>query len=339
MKKILSKKIPLIYVVGIFILAIATTFGFTNFVKDSKETSESTNPSHFCNIKVKRLNGYHLVKPIMFADEECPSDNMALINESINNIISNYKQYQNVTSASVYLRDFESTEWTVHNEGEQYEPGSLFKVPILVALLKMNEEKPGLLDKKIPYTKIYSIDKKVMFESKSIELGKQYSVRELLKYMIVYSDNNATALLETILDYKTTAKMFTDLGLTAPDFKADNYYFTVRDYSLFMRAIYNASYLNSEDSEYAAQLLTQTQFKDGIINGLPSGTVVAHKFGESGHIDLVQLHESAIVYLNDNAYLLTVMTKGKDMKTLSKLIAEISKTVYNDRMNKSISSI
>ena len=61
---------------------------------------------------------------------------------------------------------------------------------------------------------------------------------------------------------------------------------------------------------------------------------MAHKFGESGTPVDKQLHESAIVYLDKKPYLLTVMTKGKDNASLSKLICEISSIVYKDQSNK-----
>ena len=106
------------------------------------------------------------------------------------NQIENYKNYQGVISASVYLKEFSHNEWIGVNEEEKYEPGSLFKVPILIAYLKMNEEHPGVLDKEILFNQQFSIDKVVAYKSKSIQLGKSYKVRELLKFMIEYSDNN-----------------------------------------------------------------------------------------------------------------------------------------------------
>lgn len=39
-----------------------------------------------------------------------------------------------------------------------------------------------------------------------------------------------------------------------------------------MKAIYNAAYLTINDSENAAELLTQCDFKDGIVKSLPPGT-------------------------------------------------------------------
>jgi beta-lactamase class A len=153
--------------------------------------------------------------------------------------------------------------------------------------------------------------------------------------MIANSDNNATALLNNNLKPEVLLKLFKDLELELPNVNAKQYFFTVKQYSLFMRAIYNATYLSIDDSEYAAELLNKCDFNDGIRKGVPGSVKMAHKFGESGTPVDKQLHESAIVYLKDKPYMLTVMTKGKDNATLSKLISEISAVVYKDQNNKS----
>ena len=271
----------------------------------------------------------------MFVDDECPSDNLASLNQTISNVIDKYKRIDNVSTASVYLKIYGGSDWTAVNDEEKYEPGSLFKVPILIASLKMDEKNPGFLNQKLLYARPFDIGKKVNFKNKSIVLGNTYSIRELLKYMISYSDNNATALIETVLDGKTLIKLFTDLGLEVPNMASSQYLFTARGYSYFMRSICNASYLNTTNSEYAAELLSKSEFKDGISKGLPSTVKIIHKFGESGNQTEKQLHECAIIYLDNKTYLLTVMTKGKDVGKLSKLIQEISQTVYNEMINQS----
>jgi beta-lactamase class A len=196
--------------------------------------------------------------------------------------------------------------------------------------LKMNELSPGVLNKEIAYTQRFTLNKAVAFKSKSIQLGKKYKVKELLKYMIEYSDNNATILLTSSLDNAIFVKLFTDFDMKTPIINAEQYQLSAQQYSYFMRAIYNASYLSVENSEYAAELLTKCDFKDGIMLGLPKGIQVAHKFGESGTTVDRQLHESAIVYLDGKSYLLTIMTKGKDLKVLSKLMGDISRLVYSN---------
>ena len=332
MSPILSKKLSIPYIVAIVFFAIVMTFGITSFMNKKEETKnvEYSEANGSCKYNIKRLDGYSYIKPLMFVDDECEGDNLATSKQEVNEIIQNYKSLQGVISASVYIRDYKEGTWTSVNEDEQYEPGSLFKVPILIAYLKTEEIQPGTLDKELSFDHPFAMDKNVAFKSKSIQLGQKYKVRELLKYMITYSDNNATALLNNNLKPEVLTKLFAGLGLQIPDIKASHYYFTAKQYSLFMRALYNASYLSIDHSEFAAELLSTCEFKDGIVNGIPKETKIAHKFGESGTPQEMQLHESAIVYLKDKPYLITIMTKGKDNKTLSKLISEISAIVYNN---------
>lgn len=330
---------PLTYVIGLFLLAIVLTIAITRWTGSMQTASETVTASQNCITKSKRINGYELIKPILYYDEECPSENLSTINGTISSIINTYKQSQNVTSASVYFRDFDSSEWTCINETELYEPGSLFKVPMLIAALKMSEQQSGLLNKKIQFSKKFDIPKNTVYQSKTLQLGQSYTLRELLTYMIVHSDNDATALVQNNIDTAVLIKLFNDLGLETPSYQSKQYFFTAQNYSLFMRLIYNASYLNEENSAFAAQLLSQSTFQDGILKGLPANTRVAHKFGEAGNASEIQLHESALVYLNDRTYLLTVMTKGKDLKTLSNLLAEISKAVYESQKDTALSSL
>ena len=333
-----NKKFTLLHIILFAFLACIATFFLTNFWKE-KQFTEKTNAalsSYTCNYNVKRMNGYKFIKPLMFVDEDCESEGLQGVKQKITAVIDRYKTLGNVSAASVYLRAYNHNEWICVNENEKFDPGSLFKVPVMIAILKQNELNLGFLNKQIPYNQRIDAGKNVAFASKVIQLGQSYSVKELLAYMIKYSDNNATILLEKNLEPKILQKLFSDVGLEVPNIYAAQYLFTSKDYSYFMRAIYNAAYLSVEDSEYAGELLSQCDFKDGILSGLPPNTRVAHKFGESGNQIVKQLHESAIVYLDNQPYLLTVMTKGNDNKKLSQLIKEISQTVYNDMKNDAI---
>ena len=330
MNSLKIKKFTLLHLLIFSLLVALATFSLTSFC-ESKKINEQITTTSACKIDVKRLNGLKYIRPIMFVNEECESDNLAGIKQQIVEIINRYKMNEGVTSASVYIKNYNG--WTSINDNEKYKPGSLFKVPVLITILKMNEKTPGFLNKVVTYSKPFSIDKNVAYVSKSIKVGQSYTIKELLNYMIKYSDNNATSLLESYMDMEAFQKIFNDFGLTVPALDAKVYYISASEYSFFMRAIYNAGYLSIDDSEYAAELLTHCGFKDGILKDLPDGTDVAHKFGESGNQTEKQLHESAIVYLNNNPYLITVMTKGKENEKLSKLISEISQVVYVNMNN------
>ncbi|MFM2229219.1 MAG: hypothetical protein RL607_477 [Bacteroidota bacterium] len=329
MTRILNFKITFKYIPLIVFVSILGTYFAINYQQKTNienEQSLSTNES----FQVKRLNGYKFIKPLLFVDTNSEASELASVKNSIEGVITEFKNKGVISSASVYIRDYELNGWTAINPDEQYKPGSLLKIPELITFLKMNEKNPGILDKKYLFNRELKSEKKPVFTTKSIQLGHEYTVRELLKYMIVHSDNNATYILNSIIDVEIFKKVFTDLGLNAPDWNATDYPVNVRDVSLFMRALFNASYLSISDSEYATSLLTQSDFKLGIAASLPKGVSFSHKFGEAGDAIEKQLHETAIVYIENRPYMVTIMTKGKSFDELPEVIKQISGMVYRE---------
>jgi len=283
-----------------------------------------------CSVSIKRLAGYNFIKPVLFVDRECESDKLFPIKQSVTSLFEEYKRTGDINSGSLYLKEYTDNEWIAINGDEKYMPGSLMKVPELIAFLKMEESNPGLLNKELVFDQNYSLDKHPKFLSKSIEFGHKYTIRELLRYMIVYSDNNATSLLFSHMDTNVFKKVFTDVGLQSPDLTAQNYPISAKDFSIFMRILYNSSYLTNKNSEFATELLSQCSFKTGLVGGLPSNLKAAHKFGESGDPTEKHFSESAIIYLDNNPYILTVMLKGKSYDKLPQIIRQISNTVYQN---------
>jgi beta-lactamase class A len=97
-----------------------------------------------------------------------------------------------------------------------------------------------------------------------------------------------------------------------------------------MNVLYDAGYLTIANSEYAISLLSESEFKEGIVKGVPNTVRVAHKYGEWGEPGSRELHESALIYMNKSPYLLTIMTKGTDSKKLAEAVSRISRITYDD---------
>jgi len=329
MKRFLLKSIPVYFVLIVMtsMTAIAIWYARQNRQVDMANAEIDAQISANCPVEIKRMQGLKYIKPLMFVDAPCESDALLPVKAKLVAVIEALKSTGKIDEASFYIRtynDENTTRWISHNDHMKFSPGSLLKVPELIALLKMNELHPGFLDKKITFSHLFASDKNPVFLSKSIKLGQSYTVRELLKYMIVYSDNNATQLLNTVLDVQLFKKVFRDFGMEAPDWSKNDYPISARDFSYFMRALYNASYLSIEDSEYATSLLAQTEFNKGMLSALPTGVRLAHKFGEAGNDAQKQLHESALVYGKKQTYLLTIMTKGKSFDDLPQAIKAIT---------------
>jgi len=105
-------------------------------------------------------------------------------------------------------------------------------------------------------------------------------------------------------------------------------------YSRLFRALYNATYLPDIESEQAFELLSQTDFNGGLVQGISASMTVAHKFGEHTEVENGktidrELHDCGIVYYPNQPYFLCVMTRGQDFPTLEKIIGNISKSVFD----------
>lgn len=326
----LRKQVPL-YLVILSLIATSgvTVFGYSWFTKKNTDVAVTDNSFRSCTLNRMRLNGYEFIRPLLFTEEPCESEKLMPAKSEIDNIINTYKMSGAISGASVYLRDLTHGEWINAGDREKYMPGSLMKVPELITILKMNEKNPGLLDRKILYKTAFNLPKQAIYLSKSIEVGKTYTIRELLYYMIAYSDNYATMILNQQMDPAVFSKVFTDLGIPKPDLTQKDIAISAKDYSLFLRVLYNASYLTIEDSEFCTELLSHCDFTQGMMNSLPKEIKVAHKFGEAGDGTYAHFGESGIVYLNNNPYLITIMVKGKDSKSLPAVNKEISKKVFD----------
>ena len=277
-------------------------------------------------------SNYKYINPLLAYDIEdnIISSKSKELKRKLNSLVNVYITEGKATNISIYLRSGSSDTIGI-GESEQYEPGSLFKVPIMIAYLKQAETQPDILNKKIKFDNIeLKSEPQDIPPKKQIEFGKEYTINELIEYMIIYSDNNAANILadRIYIDQKNAyTEMLTDLGLPV-----DSKTITSKTYSLFLRILRNATYLNREMSEKALSILAEVDFKDGLAAGVPSGIPVVHKFGEFGSYEndilIEQLHDCGIIYYPDHPYLLCIMTRGQKISDLQKVISSISSIVY-----------
>ena len=282
-----------------------------------------------CVYGLNRLSGYRFVSPLVSAETECESKSLLPLKQSVDSYIEYQQKSGTLTRASVYVRMFRNSDWTAIHMNEKFHPASLLKVPEIITFLRMAENDPGLLDRKIRFVKPLEQYPTTAFASQTLQSGHEYSIRELFHYLLAYSDNYANVELIHRMDMAAFRKTFTDLHLTPPDMSDRNYVMSAKDYSKFPEALYNTAYLTINSSEYATSLLSECNFKDGLLKGLPEGEQVAHKFGEWSDGVGYELHESGIVYLNHEPYLITVMTAGPDIHKLADVIGDLSKITYD----------
>jgi len=278
---------------------------------------------------------FPLVNPLIAY--ETPETNALLEYRSLKtrilNIIEAAKDASKVANVSFYYRDLNTGDWIGINQNASFYPASLLKVPVMIAYFKEAESKSSILKERITYKLIGSGD---AFDSPSdLKAGISYTVNELIEKMIVDSDNGATYTLIEHIDPKVLNEVYTDIGIDHPGDDSSTYQIPTRIYALFFRVLYNATYLTTEYSQKALDLLVQTTYHEGLVAGISSKITVAHKFGEHVTsidrkiIQGVELHDCGIVYHPERPYLLCVMTSGKTLSEATNIIKTISREVFD----------
>jgi beta-lactamase class A len=287
----------------------------------------------------EQANNYKLISPLLAFDDNKEFYEFLPLKQKVGEVIERLKKENKVSDVGFYFR--EGSHWVGLNENKKFTPASLMKVPLMIAYFKQAETDPGILQKKYLYDG--KNDFNVIEKRKSVNVikaGQWYTVDELIKHMVENSDNNATAILQDNIDYQAFKEVYSDLGMELPsdDTTKDIDYLSPKQYSLFLRILRNATYLNKEYSEKAMEYLTQTDFQQGIVSSLPKDIIVAHKFGEDFYKDsdghaFYEFHDCGIILYPNTPYLLCLMTKADKPENLEEAVEKISKVVFDQVLN------
>lgn len=284
-----------------------------------------------CGVKFFRMQGYHDIKPLLFTEHECEAPRYEHIKRKVAAFIQQRKREGVVGDVGFYLRDFKKAEWTAYNGDLQFEPGSLMKIPLLMCYLRMAEKDPTVMGRRYTLPPGTPPINKVHFPpTKWMEEGRTYTVAQLLDLAIQHSDNLAVSVLLRNVDFTQFHRTYTDVGLRDFQNTDTRYPISAKDISVFMKALYNSTYLSLDDSELAVSMMLTSTFDQGIKAGLLADVRLAHKFGESFDGRDWQLHETALIYKGTDAYLLTIMSKGPRMEDLPEVLSSISRMVYTE---------
>jgi hypothetical protein len=264
------------------------------------------------------------------------------IKSEIDSYLQDEKNKGNLYDYSFYFRDLNTSLWFGSNESEGFFPASLFKLPIAIAIYKEGEEDHSFLKNSVVYTEaLAKKNQSVQVNAESsLVVGQAYTIEQLVERMLISSDNGAKDLLLSVVDMKYIDALFNVVSVVDPS-STTKYDISSRKYALFLRILYGSSYLDENHSELILKMLAESDFKDGIVAGIPKGIKISHKFGayqfeekiNGETITTQQLHDCGVVYHIDNPYLICFMTKGKDLSTLYRIISHVSSLVYTHQDN------
>lgn len=159
--------------------------------------------------------------------------------------------------------------------------------------------------------------------------GKTISVENLLKELLVNSDNTAQNIFKRYLSFEDYVNFQNVSGLQ--DLYNENGFISAKEYTRILRVLYTSNFLKPENSQKILQYMAESKFKDYLSQGLPESVVFAHKYGENKDYSIFA--DSGIVYVPNKPYMISVIIKGKDSSNETRvwavnLMKEISKKAY-----------
>lgn len=280
---------------------------------------------------------YELINPTRCTITQAgPTKEYSAFKDKLSDWVSAQQKQGTLIDAAVYFRDLTNGPIFFINPDSPYAPASLVKVPMMMSYFKVAEKEPDLLTKNVRTPAKFTGTEQTLVQPRlTLEPNTSYSIMETIKRMIISSDNRSLDMLmeyykQFDADTHPVLSTMMELGMLPENANLNNY-LTVKQYSSLWRILYDATYLTPELSNRALDLLTQTDYKNGIVAPLPIDTKVAHKFGVFNDVNsTIQLHDAGIIYTSQGNYILTVMTRANTLEQGEKAIQEISHKVWDE---------
>ncbi len=329
-----------VHIILLSVIIFAVAFGAGFWISAVRDNAHTENLIE--NIKPVRENNfdYQFVFPFLrydFGNAKYYLEDK-ILEQKITGYVQNEYDNQKAQSISVYISSLSGNSWAGVNADAQYHPGSMMKVLIMIAYYRQDQLDPSILNQNFVYTKTIADQANAIdFNLPSnMIVGKTYGVKDLITNMIENSDNGAETLLLDNSNQTILNDIYHDLNIEVPS-EVPDFTISAKNYSTFLRILYNTTYLTDADSEQALSLMSHTTFTSALVAGIPSNIVVSHKYGErvdtdaTGAVTATELHDCGIVYA-ENPYTICVMTKGypdASEADLASIIKDISALVYN----------
>jgi beta-lactamase class A len=256
---------------------------------------------------------------LVFATEK----NINTLKNEITNILA-----EDILNYSVSIKDLKTNSSVEINADEIFYPASISKLPIAVLILRDIES--GLIkldDNLVLIDEMKAYDSDILF---ALPSGTELSIGELLRLMLVESDNTAMMILEELLggnelvNYRT----LNELGVS----KLSRYPMetTAREVDKILENIIRGKYLNKELNSLLIQHMSNTSLgsQDRIAKGVPKGIKVAHKIGELVTEYGYVYQDCGIVFAPKGDLSIVVLNRDIDRDQAKEKIREITEFTY-----------
>lgn len=239
------------------------------------------------------------------------------------------EQNKDWAEMSIYFEVMDTGANVTVNQDLKLWPASLAKLP--VGMIAMKKIEKGNWDLNKTMLELVAEDADPTTPDVQSQIGKSFSIGFLLERLLLESDNTAYHMLVRNLTEEELLSIANAVGIEE-FFTADGK-ISAKDYTRLLRALYNATYLDEDNSQYLLKLLGEGKFEKLLRAGVPREVFVAHKWGINDKQNVYG--DSGIIYLDHRPYMVSVIIHGltedqpADQAKAEKLIKEVSEKAYS----------
>ncbi|MEY2640996.1 MAG: hypothetical protein RL150_389 [Candidatus Parcubacteria bacterium] len=311
MSKYLNQRALSLLTLLLFVLCIVLTIFYFR--------ERESNPAH-------ALETYSFINPTRnLIEQKHFFSTLQPLREDIRNTIADYEAegYR----VGLYFEYLNTGGNISVNPDMRFWPASLSKMPTAFVVMKKIQDGDWELSNELV---LFEEDRDNRFGMLYTEpVGTRLTVEELLKKLLVESDNTAHKMLIRNVASTEFDMLIEALGMG--ELFDKEYDITAKEYSRIFSALFNASYLDREHSQMLLTYLAETPFTEFIDSGIPDDVVFSHKIGEE--FEKSVFLDSGIVYVPNRPYLITIMvdTSANDggVEKAKEIMKTLSEKAYN----------
>ncbi|MBU0572768.1 class A beta-lactamase-related serine hydrolase [Patescibacteria group bacterium] len=248
----------------------------------------------------------------------------AELDETAKEVISSFKEKTKSLSGvyGLYIIRLDNGVSYGVNENDTFEPASLNKLPVMLAMYL--EAEKGSINLETTYI-LKSSDK--VAGSGSLygkPEGFELTYREILSYMGKESDNTAANIARNLLGEEKIKQAIEISGMENTVVIGEDQKTTPYDIGLFFEKLWEGDVISKKHKDELLGFLTDTIYEEWLAAGIPSSIDVAHKYGREIHV----VNDAGILF-TDEPFILVLLSKGVVEREADQAFPEISKAIYN----------
>lgn len=205
---------------------------------------------------------------------------------------------------------------------------STIKLPLAIYIMEQASKGKVDLNKKLKYKSYHYYGGSGIIQMKKV--GTSFTIRELVKYAMIYSDNIAFIMLKEYVGQDKFIKYMKSLGGQYAYPNGQNLT-SANDLTIYANKLYQFSAKSSYGKELVGYL-KKTVYNTTIPRGI-KGVSIAHKVGM---IPADRIYNDVAIVYDKMPFVLAIMTKNISYEKSQKVIADLAGIVYKHHKTKTV---